>query len=114
LGWLPYQQSLAVLQLSSVHVYLTYPFVLSWSLLEAMAAGCVVIGSRTPPVEEAINGIDNGYLVDFFDVEGLADRICSVLRNPAASAAIRVQARDPDVAPYDLKAVYLPSLRGLT
>jgi len=90
-------------------VYLTYPFVLSWSLLEAMAAGCVVIGSRTPPVEEAINGIDNGYLVDFFDVDGLADRICSVLHNPAASAPIRTKARDHVVAQYDLKTVCLPA-----
>src|SRR5260370_5777426 len=90
-GWLPYQQYLAVLQLSSVHVYLTYPFVLSWSLLEAMAAGCVVIGSRTPPVEEAINCIDNGYLVDFFDADRFADRIWSALRNPAASAAMRAK-----------------------
>jgi glycosyltransferase involved in cell wall biosynthesis len=108
-GWLPYQQYLAVLQLSAVHVYLTYPFVLSWSLLEAMAAGCVVIGSRTPPVEEAINGIDNGHLVDFFDADGLADRICSVLRNPAASAAMRAKAREHVVAQYDLKTVCLPS-----
>jgi len=98
-----------VLQLSSVHVYLTYPFVLSWSLLEAMAAGCVVIGSRTPPVEEAINGIDNGYLVDFFDADGLADRICSVLRNPAGSAAMRAKAREHVVAQYDLRTVCLPS-----
>jgi len=108
-GWLPYQQYLAVLQVSSAHVYLTYPFVLSWSLLEAMAAGCVVIGSRTPPVEEAINGIDNGYLVDFFDVDGVAERICSVLRNPAASAGMRAKARDHVVAQYDLKTVCLPS-----
>ena len=84
-GWLPYQQYLAVLQLSTAHVYLTYPFVLSWSLLEAMAAGCLVIGSRTPPVEEAIDGTSNGYLVDFFDADALAERICSVLRDPAAA-----------------------------
>ena len=74
-----------------------------------MAAGCVVIGSRTPPVEEAINGIDNGYLVAFFDADGLADRICSVLRNPAASAAMRAKARDHVVAQYALKTVCLPS-----
>src|SRR5207237_7728235 len=92
-GWLTYQQYLAVLQLSSAHVYLTYPFVLSWSLLEAMAAGCLVIGSRTPPVEEAIDGISNGYLVDFFDANALAERICSVLRDTAASATIREKAR---------------------
>jgi glycosyltransferase involved in cell wall biosynthesis len=108
-SWLPYQQYLAVLQLSSAHVYLTYPFVLSWSLLEAMAAGCVVIGSRTPPVEEAIDGKTNGYLVDFFDVDALADRICAALRDPAASASIRAGARAHVIANYDLKTVCLPA-----
>jgi glycosyltransferase involved in cell wall biosynthesis len=108
-GWLPYQQYLAVLHLSSVHVYLTYPFVLSWSLLEAMAAGCLVVGSRTPPVEEAIDGVDNGYLVDFFDVDGLSERICSVLRDPADAAPIRAKARQHVVANYDLKTVCLPA-----
>jgi len=90
-------------------VYLTYPFVLSWSLLEAMAAGCLVIGSRTPPVEEAIDGINNGYLVDFFDVDGIADRICSVLGNPAASATVRAKAREHVLGHYDLKTVCLPA-----
>src|SRR4051812_3291131 len=80
-GKLPFQQYLAVLQLSSVHVYLTYPFVLSWSLLEAMSAGCIVVGSRTPPVEEVVTDQENGLLVDFFDIDGLAERVCSVLAN---------------------------------
>ena len=90
-------------------MYLTYPFVLSWSLLEAMAAGCLVVGSRTPPVEEAIDGVGNGYLVDFFDVDGLSERICAVLRDPAGAAPIRAKARQHVLANYDLKTVCLPA-----
>jgi glycosyltransferase involved in cell wall biosynthesis len=108
-GWLPYEQYLAVLQVSAVHVYLTYPFVLSWSLLEAMSAGCLVIGSRTAPVEEVIDGSTNGYLVDFFDIEALAERICAALADPEATAAIRAKARQCVVEQYDLRAVCLPA-----
>jgi glycosyltransferase involved in cell wall biosynthesis len=74
-----------------------------------MAAGCLVIGSRTPPVEEAIDGKSNGYLVDFFDADALAERICSVLHDPAATAPIRAQARRHVIANYDLKTVCLPA-----
>ena len=108
-GWLPYEQYLAVLQISAVHVYLTYPFVLSWSLLEAMSAGCLVVGSRTPPVEEVIDGVTNGYLVDFFDIDALAERICSALAERAAIAEIRENARRSVVEQYDLNAVCLPA-----
>jgi glycosyltransferase involved in cell wall biosynthesis len=108
-GWLPYEQYLAVLQISAVHVYLTYPFVLSWSLLEAMSAGCLAIGSRTAPVEEVIEENTNGYLVDFFDIEALAERICTALANPEATAAIRANARQFVVDQYDLKTVCLPA-----
>ncbi len=108
LGWLPYVQYLAVLQVSSAHVYFTYPFVLSWGLLEAMAAGCRIIASRTTPVEEAVTDGDNGRLVDFFDVDGLAGEIVSALQNPAAGEAMRENARRHVVERYDLKTVCLP------
>jgi glycosyltransferase involved in cell wall biosynthesis len=104
---LPYQQYLSVLQASSVHVYLTYPFVLSWSLLEAMAAGCLVIASRTPPVEEVMRDGENGLLVDFFDIEGLADRICGVLAGKRRER-LRRAARNFVVNNYDLNTICLP------
>jgi glycosyltransferase involved in cell wall biosynthesis len=108
-GWVPYDQYLAVLQISAAHVYLTYPFVLSWSLLEAMSAGCMVIGSRTPPVEEVVDGLDDGYLVDFFDTDALANRICSALEKRAATAAIRAKARHYVMQQFDLNTVCLPA-----
>ncbi|KPX55224.1 hypothetical protein ALQ57_101599 [Pseudomonas amygdali pv. hibisci] len=81
LGKVSYAKYKQVLSLSSVHIYLTYPFVLSWSLLEAMAMGCVVLGSRTRPVEEVVTDGVNGYLVDFFDCSGIADQTLSILNN---------------------------------
>jgi len=107
-GWLPFAQYLAVLRVSSAHVYLTYPFVLSWGLLEAMAAECMLIASRTTPVEEVIDGTTNGYLVDFFDSDALAQQVCSVLKNPAVTSAIRRQARRDVVERFDVQTVCLP------
>lgn len=109
LGKLPFQQYLAVLQLSAAHVYLTYPFVLSWSLLEAMSAGCLVIGSRTPPIEEVMIDGENGLLVDFFDIEGLADRVCLALADRDAFAATREAARRLVVSEFDVKIACLPA-----
>jgi glycosyltransferase involved in cell wall biosynthesis len=108
LGKVPYAQFLKILQVSAAHVYLTYPFVLSWSMLEAMAAGCVLVGSRTAPVEEVIEDGRNGLLVDFFDTAAMAQRIADVLARPADYQPLRVQARQTVLERYDLATVCLP------
>ncbi|WP_245286883.1 glycosyltransferase [Bradyrhizobium sp. Tv2a-2] len=100
---------LIALQISSAHVYFTYPFVLSWSLLEAMSAGCVVIGSDTPPVREVIDG-QNGVLVPFFDIPQLADQVLEALNHPRHFAKMRKAARETVTSRYDLKRVCLPRI----
>jgi glycosyltransferase involved in cell wall biosynthesis len=109
LGALPYAQYLAVLQLARVHVYLTYPFVLSWSLLEALAAGCLVVGSRTAPVEEVMTDHENGWLVDFFDAEALAARVVEGLSAQAETVELRRNARLTVQSRYDLRTICLPA-----
>ena len=81
-GRLSYQDYLKVLQISSCHLYLTYPFVLSWSMLEAMSAGCLLVASNTPPVKEVIKDHHDGLLVDFFDTYKITDTVAEVLANP--------------------------------
>jgi len=83
-GKLPYGNYLKLLRASRAHVYLTYPFVLSWSCLEAMACGALVIASDTAPVREVIEHDRNGLLTDFFDHGALADQVCEVLNRPDA------------------------------
>jgi len=102
LGKVPYARYLQVLQISAVHVYLTYPFVLSWSMMEAMAAGCLVVGSRTPPVEEVIKDGHNGFLVNFFAPMEIADRVDAVLNDPDRMQRIRKAARQTIVQRYSL------------
>jgi glycosyltransferase involved in cell wall biosynthesis len=109
LGKIPYAGFIKVLQVSRVHVYLTYPFVLSWSMLEAMAAGCLVVGSRTQPVEEVLNHGGNGLLVDFFSPEQIADRVITALEDSKSFASIRQNARQTIIDRYDLRSVCLPA-----
>jgi glycosyltransferase involved in cell wall biosynthesis len=113
LGRIPYRDYLALLRRSSVHVYLTYPFVLSWSLLEAMASGCLVIGSRTQPVEEVIAHGVNGLLVDFFSPEKIAAEIDGALQRQTELSPLREGARRTVLERYDLKRVCLPAQRRL-
>ena len=108
-GKIPYADYLALLRRSAVHVYLTYPFVLSWSLLEAMAAGCLVVASRTAPVEEVMRDGENGLLVDFFSPSAIAERVDYALSQQAELAPLRTRARDTVVERYDLRRVCLPA-----
>ena len=101
-GSLPYSQYLQVIQASSVHVYLTRPFVLSWSMLEVMSTGGLVLGSKTPPVEEVIEDGVNGLLVDFFAIDRIVERIEEVLDHPDKMANLRVKARETIQEKYDL------------
>ena len=112
-GQLAYAQYLQVLQLSRAHIYMTYPYILSWSMLEAMAAGCVVIGSNTPPVAELIQHGNNGLLFDFFDQAELANCVEAALANPAQFDSLRQQARHTIIGQYDLKTVCLPKQLAL-
>ena len=101
-GTLPYAQFLPLLQLSACHVYLTYPFVMSWSLLEAMACGCAVVGSDTAPVREAITHGTNGLLVDFFSPGDLAAAVAELLQDRERAEAFGVEARRTVERTYDL------------
>lgn len=103
LGKLPYAAYRRVLQVSAAHIYLTYPFVLSWSMLEAMANGCLLIGSDTAPVRELLRHGENGWLVDFFDDVAIAERIAATLDDPDAQQPLRRQARADMVAGYSLR-----------
>ncbi len=117
LGNIPYEHFIPLLQLSTVHVYLTYPFVLSWSLLEAMSVGCAIVAGDTQPLHEAIRHNDTGRVVGFFDVAGLADEVCNLLDNPAERTRLGANARAFARENYDLKTVCLPRqlewVRGL-
>ena len=112
-GKLAYADYLKVLQISAAHIYLTFPFVLSWSMLEAMATGCVVVASNTSPVTEVIEDGDNGFLVDFHNPEELADSVANVLADAARHKEIRARARATIVSRYDLKSVCLPRMLEL-
>jgi glycosyltransferase involved in cell wall biosynthesis len=108
LGRVPYNQFIPLLQISTVHIYLTYPFVLSWSLLEAMSAGCAIVASDTPPVAEAIRHDETGRLVNFFKFEQIVEQVCQLLDDRKSRARLGSSARKFARENYDLKKVCLP------
>jgi glycosyltransferase involved in cell wall biosynthesis len=109
-GRTPYATFVDLMTVTRVHAYLTYPFVLSWSMLEAMAAGALVVGSRTPPVEEVIKDGKNGLLVDFFDVDAWSRTLVDALAEPKRYDALRIAARATICDTYDLRSNCLPRL----
>ncbi len=110
---LPYSEYLQVLQASSVHIYLTRPFVLSWSMLEALSTGCLIVASDTAPVTEVIEDGVNGLLVDFFSPEQISDRVIEALDNPEKMAEIRTKARETILERYDLAKLLPQHLQWL-
>jgi glycosyltransferase involved in cell wall biosynthesis len=112
-GMLDYHAYLKLLQVSSVHVYLTYPFVLSWSAIEAMACGCLIVASDTPPVREVLHDGSNALTVDFFAYKQLAQRIEAALDQPQQMKALREAARATAVSQFDLRRQLLPRWSAL-
>ena len=110
MGKVPYPTFVSILQISRAHAYLTYPFVLSWSMLEAMAAGGLVIGSNTAPVAEVLRHGENGLLVDFFDVAGWSRTLTEALAHPQRFGALRAAARATAQRDYDLRGICLPRM----
>ena len=101
---LSYNDYKRVIQRSWVHVYWTVPFILSWSLMEAMASGCCIVASATPPVEEMITDGNQGQLVEFFDPESLAQQVDQLLQNPEKRQRLGNGARDHIIdSGYDLQ-----------
>ncbi|KPF87080.1 hypothetical protein IP81_19115 [Novosphingobium sp. AAP83] len=101
-GKLAYADYLSLLQISGAHLYLTYPFVLSWSCLEAMSAGCAIVASDTAPVSEVLSHEQNGLLFPFFDSNALVASVSRILDDPALSRKLRTAARHTAVTQYNL------------
>ena len=108
LGFLKYEDYLKVLKITTVHTYLTYPFILSWSMLEAMSCGALIVGSNTGPVTEVIKNNENGIIVDFFDHKAIVENITNILKNRDKYTKIKENARKTILNNYDLEKICLP------
>ena len=108
IGQVPYSEFQKIIQISRCHIYLTMPFVLSWSLLEAMSMQATIVASDVPPVREALTHGETGLLVDFFDPQALAEQVAKVCANPADFAHLGPAARAHVVSEYDFLDVCLP------
>ena len=113
LGRIPRAELIAALSISRAHVYYTYPFVLSWSLLDAMACECLVIGSDTRPLHDVIENGHNGILLDFFDVAALSETLIECCREPNRFEALRRAARSTILDSYDRQRHSIPAWQKL-
>ncbi len=111
-GLIPVSQLTEILSLSDLHLYFTVPFVLSWSLMDALACGCTVLASDTDPVREMIEHGRNGLLRDFFDVEGFSTQAVEVLHDPGEFGHLGVAATK-DIRQHYAIDVTLPRLTRL-
>jgi glycosyltransferase involved in cell wall biosynthesis len=109
-GKVPHAVLTQLMQVSAVYTYLTYPFVLSWSLMEAMSTGCLIVASKTAPVEEVIEHGRNGLLVDFFDPQALAATVADALERRASLQPLRDAARQTIIERYDMQRHCMPAL----
>ena len=109
MGRVSHEALIALFSISSAHVYLTYPFILSWSLLEAMACACPIIASATPPVAEVIRPGSNGWLVDFHAPDALAAAVIHALEHPKTAHEVGLTARADVMRDYELRRVCLPA-----
>ena len=109
-GRVPYSEFCRIIQISRCHIYLTMPFVLSWSTMEAMAMEATIVSSDVAPVREVITHGETGLLVDFFDPAALAQQVCDVLERPEAYAHLGPAARQHIVKNYDFLTQSLPQL----
>lgn len=112
-GQLPYPQYVRVLQASAAHIYLTAPFVLSWSMIESLSLGCRLVASNTPPVAEVVQHGVNGRLFPFFDGKEMVRQVRKVLRDKAMADALSAEARRTAVERYDFQTVCYPRWRQL-
>ncbi len=100
-GKVPHTQLIDAFSISWAHVYYTYPFVLSWSLVEAMAAECTIIASDTPPLQDAItNGVE-GILLPFFDIPALSQALIEAVKTPGKFEGLGQAARARALRDFD-------------
>ncbi len=102
MGLQPLEVLRGLFRITRAHIYLTVPFVLSWSMLEAMSTGTLVVGSDTEPVKELITDGENGVLVPFFEPETIAEKVCHILDNKAEYEPLKQKARETILQRYDV------------